>query len=125
MFGEYKEYHTNLDNLSFISQEGLSGSFDVIKSIIDAFEFGIYPLTLTLGEPQLGKRNLYSNLSHFISGQNRDEVGIRMDILAYCNGQTSVFDIALIINVPLAIVLSELKLLESQKLIKSFHTSNS
>ena len=124
MFGEYKEYHTNLDNLSFISQEGLSESFNVMKSIIDTFEFGIYPLSLTLGEPQLGKRNLYSNLSHYISGQKRNEVGIRMDILAYCNGQTSVFEIAILIKVPLTTVLKELKLLASHKLIRGNHESN-
>ena len=124
-YGEYKEYHTNLDNLSFISEEGLNGSFDVMKSIIDTFEFGIYPLSLTLGEPQLGKRNLYSNLSKCIAGKERDEVGIRMDILAYCNGHTSVFEIALLTNVPLLIVLKELKLLLSHSLIRSLDKSNS
>ena len=46
-----------------------------MKSIIDTFEFGIYPLSLTRGEPQLGKRNLYSNLSKCIAGQK----GMRLE----------------------------------------------
>ncbi len=117
-YGEYKEYHTSLDNLSFISQEGLNGSFKVIKSIIDALEFGMYPKTLSFGEPQLGKRGLYSNLSNDISGQQRDTVGIRMDILAYCDGNTSIFEISIITKVPLDLVVEELKLLFFHKLIE-------
>ena len=116
-FGEYKEYHTNLDNLDFISQEGLLGSFNVIKSIIDAFEFGIYPITLTLGEPQLGKRGLYKNLSNHIAGQKRP-CGIRSDIIAYCDGKRSIFEIAILTNIPLNIVVEELKILLNYKLIK-------
>ena len=38
----YKEYHTSLDNLKFVSQKGLEGSFEVIKNIIDAFESSIF-----------------------------------------------------------------------------------
>ena len=29
-FGEYKEYHTSLDNLNFISQKGLQTSYELI-----------------------------------------------------------------------------------------------
>ena len=47
-----------------------------------------------------------------------------MDILAYCNGHTSVFEIALLTNVPLPIVLKELKLLSSHTLIRSIDKSN-
>lgn len=103
-YWDYKEYHTSLDDLSFISEEGLKGTFDIVKSIIDAFEFGIYPMILTFGEPQLGKRGLYSNLSNDIAGQERDYVGIRMDILAYCNSKTSIFEIAIVTKIPLYLV---------------------
>ena len=117
-FGDYKEYHTNLDNLNFISEEGLQGSFEVIKSIIDAFEFGLYPICLTLGEPQLGKRGLYKNFYLNKEGTIRDEIGIRKDIIAYSNGRTSIFEIAIHIKVPLSLVLKELKLLNSYNLIQ-------
>ena len=34
---EFKEYHTDKDNFSIVSQKGLEGSFNVIKKIIDYF----------------------------------------------------------------------------------------
>ena len=33
--GEYKEYHTSKDNLSFISTKGLFGRYEVIKTAIE------------------------------------------------------------------------------------------
>ncbi len=116
-FGDYKEYHTSLDNLKFISQDGLIGSFNVIKNIIDAFELGIYPKTLTLGEPQLGKRGLYKNLSNHIAGEKRP-CGIRSDIIAFCDGKRSIFEIAILTSIPLNIVIEELKILSNYELIK-------
>ena len=37
-YGEYKEYHTSLDNLNFISPEGLLQSYDLIKKTILTIE---------------------------------------------------------------------------------------
>ena len=62
-FGEYPEYHTSADNLNMVTENGMQGSFEVFKSIIDAFELGIYPIVNCCGEPQLGKLGLYPNLS--------------------------------------------------------------
>ena len=31
-FGEYKEYHTSLDNFSLVNVEGLLGGFKIVKS---------------------------------------------------------------------------------------------
>ena len=44
-FHEYTEYHTNKDNLDLVSINGLKGSYEVMKSIIDAFEEGLYPVS--------------------------------------------------------------------------------
>tara|TARA_Y100001968_G_scaffold328607_1_gene376129 strand:- start:8156 stop:9448 length:1293 start_codon:yes stop_codon:yes gene_type:complete len=117
-YGDYPEYHTSLDNLDFISQKGLEGSFEVIKSIIDAFELGLYPKIKCIGEPQLGKRGLYSNLSKCNYKTERDSISMRMDIIAYCNGTTSAFEIALITSIELSIVVEELKLLSQHNLIE-------
>ena len=56
-FGEFKEYHTSADNFNLVTQEGLNGSLKVLISIIDAFEVGIYPKSLVMCEPQLGKED--------------------------------------------------------------------
>ena len=37
-FGDYKEYHTSLDNLDFISSSALEKSFLMIKSLINIIE---------------------------------------------------------------------------------------
>ena len=66
-YGEYKEYHTSEDNLDFINRKGLQSSFKILKSIVDSFEndFSWYsfPKSKFYCEPNLGKRNLYPNIS--------------------------------------------------------------
>ena len=62
-FGTYPEYHSSADDLNVVSEDGLQGSFNILRNIIDAFEIGIYPKVNTIGEPQLGKRGLYPNIS--------------------------------------------------------------
>ena len=56
---DYPEYHTNKDDFKVVTEKGLQDSFIVVKTIIDAFELGIYPQTKVLCEPNLGKRNIY------------------------------------------------------------------
>tara|TARA_A100001388_G_C28762040_1_gene498392 strand:+ start:297 stop:1601 length:1305 start_codon:yes stop_codon:yes gene_type:complete len=115
-FGEYPEYHTSADNLNIVSQEGLEGSFEVFKNIIDAIETTLYPKAKIPCEPQLGKRNLYPNLSNMNSSEI-NEVKLRMDFLAYCNGKRSIFEICKIIKYNLKDVLNEAKLLKNNNLI--------
>ena len=62
-FAEFPEYHTSADNLDFVSNDGLDGSLQVLKNIVDAFELGLYPKLVTKCEPQLGKRDLYPTIS--------------------------------------------------------------
>ena len=49
-YGTFSEYHTDADNLDFITR-GLQGSFDVMKSIIDAFEICLWPQATNKCEP--------------------------------------------------------------------------
>jgi aminopeptidase-like protein len=42
-YGKYPEYHTSADNFDVVTEEGLNGSIDVMSSIIDAFEIGLFP----------------------------------------------------------------------------------
>ncbi|MET0597081.1 MAG: DUF4910 domain-containing protein [Mesorhizobium sp.] len=60
-FGTFPEYHTSGDNLDFISPEHLAGSYRMIMDVIDIVEGDWTPLNLfPKGEPQLGRRGLYS-----------------------------------------------------------------
>ena len=108
-FGEYPEYHTSADNLNLVTEKGLLSSFEVLKSIIDSFELGLFPKVKVIGEPQLGKRNLYPQISIV---RDKHPATSRMDFLTYADGDTSIFDIANITNIPLQDILTEYKTLK-------------
>ncbi len=113
-FGEYPEYHTSEDNLNLVTDQGLYESYEVMKSIVDAFEFGLYPKVKTIGEPQLGKRGLYPQISVVSS---RHPAAQRMDIISYADGETSLFDIAILTNIPLKEVIKEFEIISEAGLI--------
>ncbi|CDX36070.1 Protein containing aminopeptidase domain [Mesorhizobium sp. ORS 3359] len=61
--GTFPEYHTSADNLGFIAPEYLEDSLAVLMDLIDLVEGDWTPLNLfPKGEPQLGRRGLYSAL---------------------------------------------------------------
>ena len=62
----------------------------------------------------LGKRNLYPDLSK--KSKNRP-AKIRTDIIAYCDGSNTIFDISNLLQIKLSDVLKEIKVLKKEKLI--------
>ena len=67
------------------------GDADLVRDCITEFEHSRYFLTPVCGEPQLGRRGLY----HAVHARTvADEVLLRTHVLAYCDGQHSVRDIA-------------------------------
>jgi aminopeptidase-like protein len=61
-YGEYPEYHTSGDNLSFIRPESLGNSLSAALGIMQVVEGNRTYLNLNPKcEPQLGKRGLYSS----------------------------------------------------------------
>jgi aminopeptidase-like protein len=97
-YGEYPEYHTSLDDLSFISPAGLEGGLHALIKSIEAIERNVFPKASILGEPQLGKRGLYH---HIAKKKSTDTVRIIRDFLTYSDGQHDLIDIANLINVPI------------------------
>ena len=91
------------------------GSFEVIKKIIDALELGIYPKTVMFAEPNLGKRGLYPTLSQ--KGKHA-ETRLRMNLIAYSDGKTSIFEIAKLLNKSLDKLCKEYSILKSKKVLK-------
>ena len=90
-YGAYPGYHTSLDDLTFITPNGLQGGLDLVRDCIRELEQSRYYVTPVCGEPQLGRRGLY----HAIHARTvADEVLLRTHVLAYCDGQHSVRDIA-------------------------------
>ena len=89
-YGEYREYHTSLDDLNFVSPEGLQGAFDVLLSCLIYFEQNVTPMSDVLCEPQLSKRGLYPSLS---TKQSAQKVRMMMNIISYSDGKLSLLDI--------------------------------
>ncbi|WP_313664626.1 DUF4910 domain-containing protein [Shinella sp.] len=92
-FGTFAEYHTSADDLDFVRPEHLASSFRMIMDIIDVIETDRIPLNLSpKGEPQLGKRGLYS-----ATGGHKTTPEITMAylwVLNLADGSHSLLDIA-------------------------------
>jgi aminopeptidase-like protein len=92
-FGTYPEYHTSGDNLQLVRQEYLEASFEVYREVVHTFESHIFYQNLfPEGEPQLGKRGLYSAI-----GGNSEAKQLQMAmlwILNYSDGDHSLIHIA-------------------------------
>ena len=95
-YDKYKEYHTSLDNKNFISFRSLEDSIKVFLNLIELNEKNtFYVNRLGFGEPQLGKRKLYKDLSAF-NAFNSDLDMITNNlfwILSLADGKTSSLEI--------------------------------
>lgn len=96
-YGQYPEYHTSLDCLgTVVTAEGLAGGFGALRAALNILEKDFVPRVTTIGEPQLGKRGLYPDLSQKGSGNSVRDM---MNMISYCDGTRSLFEIAEVINV--------------------------
>ena len=113
-YGTYDEYHTSLDDLiSVVTPEGLDGGFKAIQLALEGLEQNFYPETQIICEPQLGKRNLYPNLS------SRPGIpSLMLNILSWSDGQNSLLDIAEKCNEPIWKLYPIIKILVKEKILK-------
>jgi aminopeptidase-like protein len=79
----YPEYHTSDDDLALVTPRGLGASLGVYRSIVDALEANRTYRSTTIGEPQLGRRGLYSTLGTRLGASG---VPVTMNLLAYADG---------------------------------------
>ena len=91
-YGTFSEYHTSLDNMDFISANGLQGSFNIYKKVIEIIEQNLVCKPLIHCEPQLGKRGLYNITSN-------DDADSLINFLAYVDGKLDLMDIANILKI--------------------------
>ena len=113
-FGEYPEYHTSADDMSFVSPEGFQGSYDVMVKTIEALEYNSFYKVSVLGEPQLGKRGLYPTISQKGS---YDEVLPMKNLIAYSDGNNDLIDISNLIDVPVDRLIPIIDKLKANKLL--------
>jgi aminopeptidase-like protein len=116
MYGRYPEYHTSLDDLSFISAEGLTGALQMYLRTVQVLEMA-GPLTSNspFGEPQLGKRGLYPSLG------GRAELDRSLEqiryLLAYADENHDAIDVADMTGIPVWELGAELSQLQDAGLL--------
>jgi len=116
-YWEYPEYHTSLDTLGdVVTESGLQGALNFYKGVIDSLEDGSLPRALTIGEPQLGKRGLYSQISKI--GSVEPSKNLR-NVWSFCDGMHTVGTIARKTELSIQEVRQFLELLEEHKLIST------
>ena len=113
-FGTYPEYHTSLDDLTLISQEGLEGALDVYTQVVNALEVNRYYRINTICEPRLGKRGLFPTIS---KKGIYDEVNVMMNFFYYCDGSNDVIDISNITKVPVKVLIPAIEKLVDNGLL--------
>jgi len=115
-YGEYPEYHTNLDDFNVVTAKGLEDSYNVYIKIIEVLENNFNYQVQVLGEPQLGKRGLYP--TSCTPDTDYSLAFLYRNFLAYADGSNDLIDIANIIGVSAYRLVEIAKLFETHQLIK-------
>lgn len=111
VYGQYNEYHTNLDTKEFMRISSVIDSVEKIDLFLKIFELESSRLRSTVkgGEPMLGKRGLYptvnSSLTRKMSDDGkfdgRDQLNLILNVVSLIDGTHRLSDIAKKLDVPL------------------------
>ena len=108
-----------MDDLqNVVTPDGLFGGFDMITKAIETIESNCYPQVTTLGEPNLGSRNLYPTIGAI---KKTNSIFTLKNLLTYSDGKTSLLDIAEKCNVYVLDLLPLLYKLEEESLVTLNH----
>ncbi|NGZ01518.1 MAG: peptidase M28 [Nitrospira sp. WS238] len=115
--GEYPEYHTSADNLSFVAPEALYGSLAILLKLIYVIESdAVVVSTNPHCEPQLGRRGLY----RAIAGQ-KEGAFQEMELLWVLNmadGHHTLLDMAERADIPFEAIHAAARALKDCGLVK-------
>jgi len=116
-YGYFPEYHTSADNLDFVKSEHLADTFEKYLSTIYIIEnIKTYVNQNPKGEPQLGKRGLYREISGHQEGYN-DKFAL-ISILNLSDGKHSLLDIAERTNIDFKLIKNAADILQEHNLLK-------
>lgn len=116
--GLFPEYHTSADNLDFVRAESLEDSLAVALGIIDVLERNcLYRSLYPYGEPQLGRRGLYREVSAGVPRSEEQHQRAILWVLSLGDGAHSLLDVAERADLPFAVVAEAAAALEGAELI--------
>ncbi len=114
--GTYPEYHTSLDDLSFVDAGQLADAVDAVLAFVDVVERDrTFTNLAPYGEPQLGRRGLYTAVGGTMNSQSV-EMGL-LWVLNQSNGARSLVDIARRSGLPFDPIASAAEALETAGLL--------
>ena len=114
-YGNYKEYHTSLDDLNFISSKGLNSSYNFYVKLFRNIEKERLPISRTKCEPFLQKINIYPSNVVYKKSKYKETRNI-LNFLTYSNGKNEISFIAKKLNLNSRNCLKVLKLALKYKL---------
>ncbi len=92
----FPEYHTSLDNLEFVTAQGLADSYFLHQRMIETLEGNCLPKTIILGEPKMSDRGLRPTLGKRGSALSTMTM---MNLIAYSDGLSDLVSIGETIGV--------------------------
>lgn len=129
VYGQYDEYHTNLDDKEFMRISSVLDSVEKIYIFLKIFELESSHLRTTIkgGEPMLGKRDLYptvnSSLTRKMSNDgkfdSREQLNLMLNVISLIDGKHRLSDIATKLDVPLSKVVHIIEELVEKEVITS------
>ena len=117
-FGNYKQYHTSLDNFDIVSEKNIKDSSKLMVRVINIFQKKIIPFSKYFCEPNMGKRGLYPLISEKNRKKTFSNTANLMNFLQYADGKNDLDDIAIKINSTTKEVKKMFNLLIKKKLIE-------
>lgn len=87
----FPQYHTSLDDLSFVTARGLGESFQMHQRVLETLEGNCRPVTKVLGEPKMSDRGLRPTLGRLGSALSTMTM---MNLIVYSDGKRDLIEIA-------------------------------
>jgi aminopeptidase-like protein len=105
--GMFPEYHSSADNFDLVTGESLADSLDAVLEIIEVLERNaVYVSRNPHGEPQLGRRGLYGQISAGVPRADESFHRAILWVLNLADGEHSLLDVAERADLPFAAVAS-------------------
>lgn len=120
---EYKEYHTSLDDLTFVKAENLMQTLKLYMQLISKMDKNIvYQNLYPHCEVMLSKHDLYPKTGGaLLPNSSMSALDIVLWSLFYMDGKKSLYEISQTLGIDLMLLYNEIKKLERKKIIKSIY----
>ena len=117
-YGDYKEYHTSLDDFNFVTEKGIYGGFKVAKEAINNLQKKIVPKSVTICEPKLSNRGLHKGISIKSNYNYKGFTKLLLSFLQYSDGTNDLYEISKFLRINKNKTKKLFKILKSNKLVE-------